>query len=108
MIETTHVGSLPRGAKLSALLLARDKGEYYDAAEFERVVVANVGGTPVRISDIGRVVDGVEEPRSLARLNGVPAVVLEVRKQAGTNTLELVEHVSNYVAERNALRSQIK
>ncbi|MPT48955.1 MAG: epoxyalkane--coenzyme M transferase [Sphingobium sp.] len=37
-IATTHVGSLPRGEKLTPLLLARDKGEAYDAAEFDRVV----------------------------------------------------------------------
>lgn len=38
MIETTHVGSLPRGPELVPLLLARDKGEPYDGAEFDRVV----------------------------------------------------------------------
>jgi len=38
MIHTTHVGSLPRGPELVPLLLARDKGEEYDAAEFDRVV----------------------------------------------------------------------
>ena len=37
-ISTTHVGSLPRGSALTPLLLARDKGEAYDAAEFDRVV----------------------------------------------------------------------
>lgn len=37
-IATTHVGSLPRGEKLTPLLLARDHGEAYDAAEFDRVV----------------------------------------------------------------------
>ncbi len=42
MIETTHVGSLPRGPELVPLLLARDKGEEYDAAEFDRVVQAAV------------------------------------------------------------------
>lgn len=42
MIETTHVGSLPRGPELVPLLLARDKGEDYDAAEFDRVVQAAV------------------------------------------------------------------
>ena len=34
MIATTHVGSLPRGPELVPLLLARDRGEAYDAAEF--------------------------------------------------------------------------
>ena len=42
MIPTTHVGSLPRGPELVPLLLARDKGEDYDAAEFDRVVQAAV------------------------------------------------------------------
>ncbi len=37
-IKTTHVGSLPRGEALTPLLLARDKGEPYDAAEFDRAV----------------------------------------------------------------------
>jgi 5-methyltetrahydropteroyltriglutamate--homocysteine methyltransferase len=37
-IETTHVGSLPRGAELVPLLLARDHGEAYDAVEFDRLV----------------------------------------------------------------------
>ena len=42
MIATTHVGSLPRGPELVPLLLARDRGEAYDAAEFDRVVQAAV------------------------------------------------------------------
>src|SRR5438105_2723147 len=37
-IATTHVGSLPRGSALTPLLLARDHGETYDAALFDRVV----------------------------------------------------------------------
>ena len=42
MIKTTHVGSLPRGPELVPLLLARDHGEAYDAAEFDRVVQAAI------------------------------------------------------------------
>jgi 5-methyltetrahydropteroyltriglutamate--homocysteine methyltransferase len=41
-IETSHVGSLPRGPELVPLLLARDHGEPYDAAEFDKVVQAAV------------------------------------------------------------------
>lgn len=41
-IKTTHVGSLPRGDELTPLLLARDKGEPYDAAEFDAKVSAAV------------------------------------------------------------------
>jgi hypothetical protein len=42
-IKTTHVGSLPRGEKLCTLLLARDRGEAADAAEFDRIVQDAVG-----------------------------------------------------------------
>jgi 5-methyltetrahydropteroyltriglutamate--homocysteine methyltransferase len=42
MIRTTHVGSLPRGEQLVPLLLARDKGEPYDAEEFDAKVQAAV------------------------------------------------------------------
>jgi 5-methyltetrahydropteroyltriglutamate--homocysteine methyltransferase len=41
-IHTSHVGSLPRGSALTPLLLARDHGEPYDEAEFDRVVQAAV------------------------------------------------------------------
>ena len=41
-IETTHVGSMPRGAELTPLLRARDAGEAYDAAEFDAKVSAAV------------------------------------------------------------------
>ena len=48
MIQTTHVGSLPRGPELVPLLLARDHGEAYDAAEFDRVVQAAVDDAVAR------------------------------------------------------------
>ncbi|MBI4875156.1 MAG: efflux RND transporter permease subunit [Acidobacteria bacterium] len=80
-------------------LSLRTLGRVERPRDFERIIVANVGGTPVRVKDIGEVVDGVEEPRSLARLDGKPAVVLEVRKQAGTNTLEVIQAVKARIAE---------
>ena len=42
MIKTSHVGSLPRGDELTPLLLARDKGEAYDAEAFDAAVAAAV------------------------------------------------------------------
>jgi len=52
-IATTHVGSLPRGDQLTPLLLARDKGEPYDAAEFDRVVQAAVDEAVRRQAECG-------------------------------------------------------
>jgi len=50
---TTHVGSLPRGAQLVPLLQARDRGEPYDPAEFERQVGAAVAEAVAQQRDAG-------------------------------------------------------
>ncbi len=89
-------GNIDQGRREVSL---RTLGRVERPADFERIIVANRGGKPVRISDIGRVVDGYEEPRSLARLDGRPAVALEIRKQAGTNTLQVIKEVKARVAE---------
>src|SRR6195256_4611868 len=57
------------------------------------LTVANIDGSPIRLSDIGRVEDGTKEQRSLARLGGVPTVTLEIRRQSGANTVEVINNV---------------
>lgn len=74
-------------------LSLRTMGRVERPVDFERIVVGNLNGAPIRVSDIGQVVDGFEEPRSLARLNGESAVVLAVRKQSGTNSLDVIAAV---------------
>ena len=88
-------GRVDQGAREVSL---RTLGRVNRPEDFARIIVGNLEGSPVRIADIGRVIDGVEEPRSLARLNGVPAVALEVRKQSGTNTVEVIQAVKDRVA----------
>lgn len=80
-------------------LSLRTLGRVEKPEDFGRIIVANVGGTPIRVSDVGRVYDGVQEARSMARLDGLPAVVLEVRKQAGTNTLQVIQTVKERINE---------
>lgn len=73
--------------------ILRTTAKLKDAASFERIVIANVNGAPVRVGDIGRAEDGNREPRSFARLNGRPAVVLDVVRQSGANTVEVIEGI---------------
>ncbi len=80
-------------------LSLRTLGRVERPEDFGRIVVATQNGVPIRVSDIGRVEDGYEEPRSLARLDGEPAVVLEVRKQSGTNTVDVIHAVKARIAE---------
>ncbi|MGO9128891.1 MAG: efflux RND transporter permease subunit [Bryobacteraceae bacterium] len=93
-------GRVDQGARELSL---RTLGRIERPADFADIIVASLNGSPVRIRDIGKVEDGVEEPRSLARLDGDPAVVLEVRKQAGTNTLDVVHAVKARIAQLEPL-----
>jgi HAE1 family hydrophobic/amphiphilic exporter-1 len=74
-------------------LVLRTLGRYTDPRDMEELVVANINGAPVKIRDIGRVEDGTKEQRSIARLNGTPTVTLEVRRQSGANTVEVIHNV---------------
>src|SRR5258708_5997298 len=74
-------------------LVLRTLGRYANPREMGDLVVANVGGAPVHIRDIGRVEDGTKEQRSAARLDGATTVTLEIRRQSGGNTVEVINNV---------------
>jgi HAE1 family hydrophobic/amphiphilic exporter-1 len=76
----------------------RTMGRVADPKSFNDLVVATINGAPVRIRDIGRAEDGTKEQRSAARLDGVPTVVLEVRRQSGENTVAVIESVKKNLA----------
>ncbi len=71
----------------------RTMGRVQEPADFANIMITNRGGVPLRISDVGRVEDGTKEQRSLARLDGKPTVILEVRRQSGSNTVAVIEGV---------------
>lgn len=77
----------------------RTMGRVSRARDFNQVIVAYVKGVPIKVSDLGYVVDGEEEPRTLSRLNGENAVSMLVRKQSGTNTVKVVDAVKARLRE---------
>jgi HAE1 family hydrophobic/amphiphilic exporter-1 len=80
----------------------RTTGRIVDPDDFNGLVVRTVNGAPIRIRDIGYAEDGTKEQRSLARLNGVPTVLLEVQRQMGANTVEVIESVKANLARAAA------
>ena len=74
-------------------LVLRTLGRYTDPRAFEDLVIANVNGSPIRLRDVGHVEDGTKEQRSLARLNGLPTVTLEIRRQSGANTIDVINGI---------------
>ncbi len=85
-------------------LVLRTLGRYTDPKAFEDLVIANVEGSPIRLRDVARIEDGTKEQRSVARLNGVPTVTLQVRRQSGANTIEVINGVK---AELPRVTSQL-
>ena len=77
----------------------RTLGRVKSVREFEDIVVATNDGVPITLADIGRVEDGVEEPRSLSRYDGKNAVSLIIRKQSGSNTVAAVEAIQERLVD---------
>lgn len=86
----TPLGRLTRGG-VEMPLRIRGKPEAVEA--FEEMVISSRQGRPIRLGEVAAVRDGVEERRSLALVNGVPAVALDVMKQSGANTVAVVDAV---------------
>ncbi len=59
----------------------------------ENIIVRRIGGTAIRVRDIGRVEDSWETQQSVVRVNGERAVYLRVNKQPGGNTVDVVDAV---------------
>jgi HAE1 family hydrophobic/amphiphilic exporter-1 len=75
----------------------RTLGRVQEPGDFNNLVIATINGAPVRIRDVGSAEDGTKEQRSIARLNGVPSVTLEVRRQSGENTVAVIEGVKERI-----------
>jgi len=71
----------------------RTMGRLTDRQGFEDLVIEKRGDVQIRVRDLGRAEDGTLEQRRLARLNGEPTVVLEVIRQSGANTVEVISGI---------------
>jgi HAE1 family hydrophobic/amphiphilic exporter-1 len=82
--------------------LVRITGRIVDPRQFADVAVAVRGRVPIRVGDLGQVVDGIVEPRSAALLNDTAAVALDIIKLSGVNTVQVSDSVAAAVAELRA------
>jgi HAE1 family hydrophobic/amphiphilic exporter-1 len=89
-------GRLEQGARE---LSVRTVGRLRRPQDFEDLVVATRGNTPIRVSDLGRVEDTGADPTSVSMLNGRSAVSVAVRKQSGVNTVALADAIKTRMAE---------
>ena len=85
-------GRIDRGAQ-SVTLRTRGRVDTVDA--FGDIVIREVQGHPVHVRDVGRVEDGMAEAATQASVNGVATVLLQIRKQSGTNTVAVANNIKD-------------
>src|SRR3954451_25149931 len=74
----------------------RTMGRIKNVEDFNRIVISyRADGSVITFADVGRVQDTTQEVRSATRLSGTPAIGVQVRKQSGTNTVEVVDRVQD-------------
>ena len=91
---------LPAGEikSLDRLLDIRLDGRLSTVEGFRDIVIAEIGGYPVRLGDVATVERGVEDDETIVRANGAPAVGLQVIRQSQANTMEISEAIRTEVA----------
>ena len=70
-------------------------GQLYHAAEYEPMIVAYRNGSPVRLNQIGRAIDSVQNDKTAAWFNNERAIVLAILRQPGTNTVNVAQSVKD-------------
>jgi HAE1 family hydrophobic/amphiphilic exporter-1 len=93
-LNTSNV-NLPSGTLDGAnkAVTLQASGQLKSADAFRRVIVAYRNGAPVRLGDLAAVVDSVQSDKSAGWFNGIRAINLQVKRQPGTNTIEVVDAV---------------
>ena len=79
-------------------------GQLMSAAAYRPMIVAYRNGSPVRLEQLGHVIDGVQTDKVASWYNDERAVVLAIQKQPGTNTIEVVDSINRILP---AFRSQL-
>jgi multidrug efflux pump len=72
------------------------------SADYNKIVVAYRNGAPVMLTDVAHVVDGVENNNQAAWMNLTPAVILNVQRQPGANTIKVVESIKRLLPQLEA------
>ena len=67
--------------------------------DYRNVVVAYRNGAPVMLTDVAKIVDGIENNNQAAWMNQTPAVILNVQRQSGANTISVVKNIKQMLPQ---------
>ena len=88
-------GSLIEGQRTLGL---RTLSKLTEVEQFGEIVIATRNNFPIKINDIGRIEEGGADPQAAASLDGVQSVSLGIRKQSGSNTIDVIKNVKERMA----------
>ncbi len=90
-----HNANLPTGTLYGAhqAYTVQADGQLNDAAAYRPIIVAYRNGSPVRIGDLGKVVDSIENDKNIGWFDTTRAITLQVMRQPGTNTVDIVDRI---------------
>ena len=95
-VQSTNV-NLPTGTLWGhdQAVTVQSNGQLMNAAAFNPLIVAYRNGSPVRLSEIGRAIDGVENDKTASWFSGERSIILAILRQPGTNTVEVVDRIKS-------------
>jgi len=73
-----------------------------NAVDYRTLVVAYKNGSPVRLSDVGDVIDGAQNDKLGAWMNETPAIILNIQRQPGANVISVVEGIKALLPQLQA------
>jgi len=80
-------------------LAVRNMGLFGSVEDFDRMIVADVNGRPIRLADVGFAEDGIGDERGVGRFNLVPALGLGIAPRSGANLVEVSRKVRQRMSE---------
>ena len=83
-------------------ITVRTIGKLNTIDDFKNIIVDNKNGKAIRLTDVADVEDSWEDAESYSRTNGIPSVMMAVRKQSRTNTVEVIDLVNKELAKMMA------
>jgi len=109
IISTANV-NIPKGSfdgpMRSYAVNAND--QLKSAAEYNDLVVAYKNGAPIKLSDVAKITDGVENTKLGAWMNTTPAIIVNIQRQPGANVIQVADNIQKLLPElKNSLPAAV-
>ena len=75
----------------------QSSGQLFDASAYRPLIVTYRNGSPIRLEQLGKVIDSVENDKSAGWFNDRPSIILAVQRQPGTNTVQVVDSIKELI-----------